>query len=75
MPNVRHARLYECAVRALREKFKLSFDGCDSGSMKCKRGYGSAYGGVWRGVRLAEVWSQVVGFVLVSLAGIWLQSP
>jgi hypothetical protein len=38
-------------------------------------GYGSAYGGVWRSLRLAEEWSQAVGFMLVRLAGIWLQYP
>jgi hypothetical protein len=27
---------------------KFNFDGGDSGSKKCKRGYGGAYGGVWR---------------------------
>jgi hypothetical protein len=30
--------------------------------------------GVWRSLRLAEVWSKAVGLVLVSLVGIWLQS-
>jgi hypothetical protein len=59
----------------MRKKMKLSFDGGDSGSKKCKRGYGGAYGGVWRSLRLVGVWSQAVGFVLVRLAGIWLQSP
>jgi hypothetical protein len=59
----------------MRKKLKLtSDDGC-SASNKCKRGYGGAYGGVWRSLRLADVWSQAVGFVLVRLAGIWLQSP
>jgi hypothetical protein len=53
----------------MRKKFKLISDGGDSGSKKCKRGCG----GVWRSVRLARVWSQAVGFVLVRLAGIWLQ--
>jgi hypothetical protein len=67
--------LDECAVRAMRKNLKLSFDGGDSGSKKCKRGYGDPYGGVWRRLRLAGVWSQAVGFVLVHLAGIWLQSP
>jgi hypothetical protein len=46
------------------EKLKLSYDGWDSGSNKCKRGYG----GVWRILRSV---SQVVGFVLERLAGIW----
>jgi hypothetical protein len=53
----------------MRKKLKLSSDGGDSGSKKYKRGYG----GVWRRLRLAEVWSQAVGFLL-HLAGIWLQS-
>jgi hypothetical protein len=39
-----------------------------------KTRYGGAYGGVWRSLRLVEVWSQDVDFVLVRLAGIWLQS-
>jgi hypothetical protein len=69
--NVRHAWLYECAFRAMREKLKLSSDGGDFGSKKYKQGYG----GVWRSMRLAGVWSQEVGFVLVRLAEIWLQSP
>jgi hypothetical protein len=73
--NVRHARLYEGAVRAMRKKIKLNSDGGDTSSKKCKRGYGSACGGVWRSLRLVGVRSQAVGFVLVRLAGIWLQSP
>jgi hypothetical protein len=73
--DVRHASLYECAVRAMRKKLKLSSDGGDSGSKKCERGYGGAYGGVWRSLRLAGVWSQAVSFVLERSAGIWLQSP
>jgi hypothetical protein len=47
----------------MREKLKLSSDGGDYGSKKCKRGCGGAYGGVWRSPRLAGVWSQAVGFV------------
>jgi hypothetical protein len=43
---------------------KLSSDGGDSGGKKC------AYGAVWWTLRLAGFWSQVVGFVLVRLAGI-----
>jgi hypothetical protein len=57
------------------KKFELISDGGDSGSKKCKRGYGGAYGGVWRSVRLARLWGQAVGSVLLRLAGIWLQSP
>jgi hypothetical protein len=51
----------------MRKKLKLSSDGGDSGSKKCKLGYVGEYFGVWR--------SQAVGFVLVRLAGIWLQLP
>jgi hypothetical protein len=65
------SRLDKRAVHAMRKKRKLASDGGDSGSKKCKRGYG----GVWRSLRLAGVWSQAVGFMLVRLAGIWLQSP
>jgi hypothetical protein len=54
---------------------ELNSDGGDCGSKKCKLGYGGAYGGVWRSLRLAGVWSQAVDFVLVRLARIWLQSP
>jgi hypothetical protein len=55
--------------RAMREKWKLSSDVGDSGSKKCKRGYGGAYGGVRRSLRLAGVWSQVVGFIPVNFDG------
>jgi hypothetical protein len=34
-----------------------------------QRGYGGAYGGVWRSLRLAGVWGLAVGFVAVRLAG------
>jgi hypothetical protein len=57
------------------KKIKLCSDGGDSGSKKYKRDFGGVYGGIWRSLFLAGVWSQVVGFVLVRLAGIWLQSP
>jgi hypothetical protein len=53
---------------------KLRSDGGDSGSKKCKRGYGGAYGVVWRSLHVAGFWSQAVGFVLVRLAGICLVS-
>jgi hypothetical protein len=46
------------------KKLKLNSDGGDSSSKKCKRGYGGAYGWIWR-----------ESFVLVRLAGIWLQPP
>jgi hypothetical protein len=43
--NARHALLDEYIVRAMRKKLKLRSDGGDSGSKKCKRGRGGAYGG------------------------------
>jgi hypothetical protein len=46
----------------MREKFKLSSYGGDSGSKKCKRGYGGAYDGVWQSLRLAVVGSLESGF-------------
>jgi hypothetical protein len=48
----------------MRKKLRLSSDGGDSGSKKCKRGYFGAYGGVWRksGVRrsfyVGAVWQE-----------------
>jgi hypothetical protein len=72
--NVRHVSLYECALREMRNKLKLSSDGGDFGRKKCKRGYGGAYGGVWQSLRLAGVWRQAIGFMFVRLAGMWLQS-
>jgi hypothetical protein len=59
----------------MRTKKKLRSDGGDFGSEKLKRDSGGAYGGVWRSQILAGVWSQAVCFVLVRLAGMWLQSP
>jgi hypothetical protein len=55
------SRLYECAICTMRKTFKLNSDSGDSGSKDFKRGYGGAYGGVWRNLRLAEVWSKTVG--------------
>jgi hypothetical protein len=52
------------------KKTEINYDDGDSGTKKCKRGYGGAYDGVWRE---SELWSQAVGFMLVQ-AGIWLQS-
>jgi hypothetical protein len=43
--------------------------------MQTRLWWGGAYDGIWWSLRLAGVWSQAVGFVLVRLAGIWLQSP
>jgi hypothetical protein len=48
----------------MRKKFKLRSDGGDSGSKKYKRSYGEPL------VGSDGVWNQVVGFVLVHLAGI-----
>jgi hypothetical protein len=48
------------------KQLKLSSDGEDSGSKKCKRGYGGAYGGAWRSLSLAGVWSQGIGFLLCA---------
>jgi hypothetical protein len=48
----------------MRKKLKLSSDGGDSGSKKCKRGCDCVYGGVWRG--LAE---SVFGRSLESSVG------
>jgi hypothetical protein len=50
--NVRHSRLYECAVRVMRKKIlKLSSKGGGSGSKKCKEDYR----GVCRSLRVAGV--------------------
>jgi hypothetical protein len=57
------------------KKLKLISDGSDCGSKKRKRGYGGTYGEVWWSLRLTGVWTQAVDFVLVRLAGIWLQLP
>jgi hypothetical protein len=52
--NIRHSWLDEFAVSAMRKNLELISDGGDSGSKKFKRGYG----GVWRCLRLAGVWSR-----------------
>jgi hypothetical protein len=44
------------------KKLKLSSEGGDSDSKKCKRGCGCAYGGVWRSLGLARDSSQAGGF-------------
>jgi hypothetical protein len=59
--NVLHAWLCGYVVSVIRKKIKLSSDGGDSGSKKCKRGYMVGSGGVW---------SQAVGFVSARFAGI-----
>jgi hypothetical protein len=69
--NVRHAWLYDCAVRAMRKKLKLIYNGGDSGSKKYKWGCGGVYGGVWRSLLL-------VGSVVrrsVLCWWVWLQAP
>jgi hypothetical protein len=54
----------------MRKKMKISFDGGDSGSKKCKRGYGGAYSGVWRSLRVAGIWSlESVGRFYVGAIG------
>jgi hypothetical protein len=58
--NVHHAWLDECTICVMRKKFK------------CRRGCGGAYGGVWQSLYMTEVWSQVVGFMSVHAAGVWL---
>jgi hypothetical protein len=49
----------------MRKKLKLSSDGDDSGSKKCKTGYDSVSDGVRQSLPLAVVYSQAVGCVLV----------
>jgi hypothetical protein len=49
----------------MRTALKLSSDGGDSGGKKYKRGYAGGYGGIWRSLRLAGVWSQAADFVQV----------
>jgi hypothetical protein len=41
---------------------KISSDRGDSVSKKCRRGYGGAYGEVWRSLRLAGAWSRAGQF-------------
>jgi hypothetical protein len=69
------AIMLDCTSAKRKKKLKLHSDGGDSGSKKYKRRYVDAYVEVWRSLRLAGVWSEAVGFVLVRLAGIWLQPP
>lgn len=40
---------------------------------KCKRSYSGACCRVWWSRRLARVWNQAIGCVLIRLAEIWLQ--
>jgi hypothetical protein len=55
------------------ESVEDNSDSVGCGSKKCKRGCGGACDGVWRTPRLSGACGRAVGFVLVSLAGIWLQ--
>jgi hypothetical protein len=50
----------------MEKTLKSGSHGGDSGSKKCKSGYG----GVWWSFNLLGAWSQAVGVVLVLLAGI-----
>jgi hypothetical protein len=50
---------------------KLNSDDGDSGSKWCKRGYSGVYGGFWRIVRVAGVWSQAV---IVLCMCVWQES-
>jgi hypothetical protein len=52
----------------MRKKLKLSSEVGNSGNKKYLQGYGGAYGGVWRSLRLTGVWNHGIGFVLVSSA-------
>jgi hypothetical protein len=54
----------------MRKKIKLISDSGDSGSKICIRGCVGACGGIQYRLRLAEVWSQAIGFVLVRLASV-----
>jgi hypothetical protein len=53
--NVRDDGLDRCSVRMTWRTLKLGSDGGDSGSYKCKRGYGGVNGEVWRSLHLAGV--------------------
>jgi hypothetical protein len=52
------------------KKLKLSFDGGDSGSKKCKRGYDGAYGEVWRSLPLVGVWRSVLCWCVWQESGL-----
>jgi hypothetical protein len=49
------------------KKLELISDGDDSASKICRPCPGVSYGAAQRSLRLAEVWSQAFGFVLVLL--------
>jgi hypothetical protein len=59
----------ECGFGTMRKKFKLIFNGSESCGKKCKQGFDGEYGGVWRRLRLAGVWNQVVGFFFFGAFG------
>jgi hypothetical protein len=44
-------------VCPIRGQFKLNCVGGDSGSRKCKRGYGNACGELWQSPHFAGAWS------------------
>jgi hypothetical protein len=44
--DIRHQWHGDYAARARRKKLKWSYDDGDSGSKKCIRGFGGAYGGI-----------------------------
>jgi hypothetical protein len=46
---------YYRTVRPIQKIFKLSSDGGDSGSKKCRRVHNDAHGEVWRSLHLARV--------------------
>jgi hypothetical protein len=54
----------------MRKKLKLSYDSSNTANKKYKRGCVVACGGVWLSLRLAGVWSQAIGFVVVRLTEI-----
>jgi hypothetical protein len=78
VPNVtakmRHAWLDESALLVMRKQLKLSPEGGNSSSKKCKGDYYGVCGEVCRSLRLAGIWSQAVGSFGV-FAEIWLKSP
>jgi hypothetical protein len=63
MAYVRQAALHETPL--VQWEKKIISNGSDFGGKKWKTGYGGAYGGVWRSLRLAGVRSQKVGSLLV----------
>jgi hypothetical protein len=68
--SVRLIWLDECAVRMMRKKLKLSSESGGSGSEKCIRRYGGAYGGVWRSLFLVSGGRFCVGAFGRNLASV-----